>query len=173
MLRGLICALAPLAGACSTVLVSVGDRPFTAIEHLFSPERAIAVESVGRSQHCGTDGSAARVTLFADAAAVLAWQASRNLQLLTERPLDLPHAVIELGARSTGGHGLAVSHAAGRRGDVVFLRVTTFSPAAAVSDAAGRPTAPCSLVRLPQGPWSGIEVYDQSGTIMTWFPQKS
>jgi hypothetical protein len=165
--RLLLALLLPLAG-CSGLFVSVGGGPFTGIEQLFSAEYAVPVVSVGRSQHCGTDGEATRVTLLPDGGAVQAWQRQRGLNLTEGVPLDLPHAVVELGLRGSTGHGFAISQSGAHRGDWVLLRATTFEPAPGA--AVATPSTPCALVQLPQGPWAGVRVYNQAGAVIAQAP---
>ncbi len=132
---------------------------------IFSSYTQIEVREVGRSLQCNTPTADTAAHLFADAAGVQAWQASRGLSLVVSDALaDAPHALVEMGARPTGGYGLAVSRAAVLRGELLILTATFISPAPDrfVSQVL---TSPCVLVRLPPGRYSTIEVQDQSGAV--------
>jgi hypothetical protein len=130
---------------------------------IFATYTQLEVREVGRSLYCNTEAADTAAYLFADAAAVQAWQASRGLNLVAAGALaDAPHALVEMGQRPTGGYGLAVSRAAVLRGELLILSATFISPGPdrMVSQAL---TSPCVLVRLPPGRYSTVEVQDQAG----------
>lgn len=130
---------------------------------LFQSHAAIEVREVGRSLYCNTDGDAARVTLLADAQAVLDWQAARKLTLAGSESLaQAPYALVEMGMRPTGGYGVAVARAAELRDDTVVLSATFVSPPAA-SIRTQALSSPCVLVQLPRGRYAAVEVQDQMG----------
>lgn len=132
---------------------------------IFSSYTNLEVSEVGRSLLCNAGSANTAVYLFSDAAGVEAWQSSRGLNLIpADAPAYSPYAVIEIGDRPTGGHGLAVSRAAVLRGELVILSATFVSPAPdrLVTQVL---TSPCVLVRLPPGRYGAIEVQDQNGAV--------
>jgi hypothetical protein len=146
-----------LLAACSTV---------SAVSGWFKGGETVEVVEVGRSQTCGsTGGSEPRLRLFASASAANGWQQITGMQLkLTEDLKPGMYASIEMGQRSTGGYGIAVS----RDGKLVDGRLqlfaTFFSPAPG-SMRTQMITSPCVLVRLPDVEFSVVEVYDQDGEL--------
>ena len=128
-------------------------------------DSSFVVREVGRSLYCKTTGIAPQVQLLNDAAAAWAWQEARGLSLSGPESLaNTPHAIIEMGAKPTGGFGLAVSRAAELRDERVILSAIFFNP-----DGSGMVTqaltSPCVLVELPAGRYSEIEVRDVSGAV--------
>ena len=126
---------------------------------------SFVVREVGRSLYCKTTSIAPQVQLLDDAAAAWAWQEARGLSLSGPESLaNTPHAIIEMGAKPTGGFGLAVSRAAELRDERVILSAIFFNP-----DGSGMVTqaltSPCVLVELPAGRYSEIEVRDVSGAV--------
>lgn len=132
---------------------------------LFESHADIEVREVGRSLYCGSAGEAARVTLLADPQAVLDWQAARNITLAGSESLaQTAYAVVEMGARPTGGYGVAVARAAVLRGDTAVLSATFVSPPPG-SLRTQALSSPCVLVQLPPGRYAAVEVQDQTGEL--------
>jgi len=137
----------------------------------FRPEKILAsyvnIETVeaGRSQQCHTAGPEAQVALFADVAALNAWQQARGVDLSGGHPLpEAPYAVIEMGAKATAGYGIAVSRGGVLRGDLVILQANFIGPPEGAATAQML-TSPCVLVRLPPGRYALAEVQDPDGTV--------
>lgn len=125
----------------------------------------IDVREVGRSLYCNTAGDAARVTLLPDPQAVLDWQAARNVVLAPAEALaQVPYALVEMGARPTGGYGVAVARAARLSGETVVLSATFLSPPAG-SIRTQALSSPCVLVALPRGRYEEVEVHDETGEV--------
>lgn len=158
-----------LLNACG-VMVAVGDEPFTELQALLAPERSISAVTVGRNLHCGTPGEGMQTQLLPDAAAVNAWQLQRAVRLLNEAPQDVPHVLVELGARTTTGYGIAVSQRAGRKSGTLVLRASIFTPASGQA-VKQEPMAPCVLLRLPRYEWDAVKVYDQADQLRAQYPQ--
>lgn len=124
---------------------------------------ATDVSEVGRSQLCTAEDENARVQIFDSPAAVIDWQERTGIRLAEFKDLELGrHALIEMGQRHTGGYGIAVSREARVSGDRLQVYATFFSPGAG-SMRTQMITSPCVLVHLPEGPYVGVEVYDQTG----------
>ena len=158
-----LAALATLGialGACGTTqsLISGTGK-------LFSSYTDIEVREIGRSLYCNTPGESATVQLLPDAQAVLDWQASRGVALAgSESVVQTPYAVVEMGARPTGGYGVAVARAAVLRGEALILKASFVSPAPG-SLRTQALSSPCVLVQLPRGRYRSVEVQDQTGTV--------
>ena len=147
-------AVAVIAAGCSF-------RP----EKIFSGYANIEVAEAGRSLQCHTAGGEPRVALFAGLAALRDWQSQRGVEFTGGGTLaEAPYAVIEMGARPTGGYGLAVSHAAVLRGELVILQANFIGPPEGTA-VAQMLTSPCVAVRLPPGRYSLAEVQDPDGKV--------
>lgn len=130
----------------------------------FSRENAVDVSEVARSYHCNGEGPDVRLTLLPDLAAVEAWQQARGVSFGGVALPQGPFALVEMGERSSGGHGLAISRTAGRRGDTLILSATFVAPAA--EDITTQAiTTPCVLVSLPKQGYASVEVIDQDGRV--------
>lgn len=130
-------------------------------------EKTIEVTEVRRSQYCGSTDAATRLHFFSSLAAYKAWEATRGLQLSTQPGAALgegPYVLVDLGQRSNAGHGVAVSRIAGRRKDLLVLKGTFIAPTPGAMLAQVQ-TSPCVLVSLPQRPYAGVEIEDQSGKL--------
>ncbi len=155
-LRGATLRFLPIIGT-ALLLGACGLRGW------MSGSEATEVREVGRSQLCSAEGEEARVQIFDSPAAVIAWQERTGIRLAEFKDLEVGrHALIEMGRRHSGGYGLAVSREARVSGDRLMVYATFFAPAAG-SMRAQMITSPCVLVYLPDGPYVGVEVYDQSG----------
>lgn len=126
----------------------------------------VRVQEVARTPQCASADAESRVTLFRDLQTFKDWQTARGLALLDDRSwTEAPHALVELGRKPSGGHGLAVSRAARLRADgdlTLSAMVVEPSPTASAATAE---TAPCVLVRLPKHDYRSIEVRDQAGRL--------
>lgn len=132
---------------------------------LFSSAVDIEVREVGRSLYCNNGSGEAAAVLLDDPQAVLDWQASRSITLAGgESLLQTPHAVVEMGARPTGGYGLAVARAATLSDGQVSLSATFVSPAPGSIQTQAL-SSPCVLVQLPPGRYTAVEVIDQTGAV--------
>jgi len=151
--------LALLAGAALLAGCGFG------VPGLFVGQADIEVREIGRSLYCNTGDDQPRVTLLPDPQAVLDWQAARGITLAGGEALSqTSYALVELGARPTGGYGLAVARAAVLRGEVAVLSATFLSPPAG-SIRTQALSSPCVLVQLPRGRYTRVDVEDQSGTV--------
>lgn len=147
--------------ACAALLAGCGFKT----PRLFQGHTDIEVREVGRSLYCNSGDDQPRVALLAGPQAVLDWQAARGIVLAGGETLSqTAYALVELGARPTGGYGLAVARAAVLRGEVVTLSATFLSPAAGSIQTQAL-SSPCVLVQLPRGRYAEVEVEDQSGTV--------
>jgi len=130
----------------------------------FSRENAVDVSEVARSYQCNSEGPDSRLTLMPDLAAVEAWQQARGVSFGGVALPQGPFALIEMGERSSGGYGLAISRTAGRRGDTLILSGTFVAPAP--DDITTQAiTSPCVLVSLPRQGYAWVEVIDQDGRL--------
>src|SRR5258708_1317244 len=78
-------------------------------EKIFASYVNVEVQEAGRSSQCHTAGPQPSVTLFRDLAVLRAWQKERGTDFAGAGSLaDAPYTVIEMGAKPTGGYGLAV-----------------------------------------------------------------
>lgn len=138
----------------------------TGISGLWSSQQPVAVSEVHRSLQCGSDMAEARLTLLDSADAVQQWANRRGLQWAGDDRLTATgrFVMVEMGARPSGGHGLAISTAATLRGAELTLQATFFTPApdAVVTQAM---TQPCVVVQLPEMSVERIRLYDQNGTL--------
>ena len=154
MRRLAIAVLAAAAAGC-------GFRP----EKLLASYVNIETFEAGRSQQCHTAGPEAQVSLFADAAALGAWQRERGVDFAGGHALpEAPYAVIEMGAKATAGYGIAVSRGGVLRGELVILQANFIGPPEGAATAQML-TSPCVLVRLPPGRYGLAEVQDPDGTV--------
>ncbi len=119
----------------------------------------VDVAELRRLNVCGSESGAAAVTLLPDAEALRAWQQPRGIDLSDAGPLPRgPFAVVEHGARNTGGYGLAVSRQAYVDEEVLTLYASFLSPGSELR--AAMPTSPCVLVALPSGSYRIVELLD-------------
>ena len=134
-------------------------------EKLFSGYATIEVREVGRSLACNSPGDAVRAQILPDLKAVRDWQGARGVRFPGDDALlPAPYALVEMGARPTGGYGLAVARSAVLRGELLILEATFVSPSpgSLVTEAL---TSPCVLVQLPPGRYSSVEVDDPGGAV--------
>ncbi len=122
----------------------------------------IEVSEVRRLSNCGTESGAAAVTLLPTANAVRDWQRARGIDL-TDGGVLPPgaFAVVEHGARNTGGYSVAVLRQARSAGDVVSLYANFLEPNSELR--AQMLTSPCVLVALPPGDFRIVELLDSVG----------
>lgn len=112
---------------------------------------------------CNSASGEATISGFADAEALQRWQAARGIDLIGAAPLPPgPFAVIEHGARNTGGYALAVARYASVADGVLSLRASFISPPGGAPRSA-QLTSPCTLVKLPPGNYRTLELVDGSG----------
>lgn len=134
-------------------------------EKLLADDTKIEVREVGRSLYCNSEDEAPAALLLPDAKSVLDWQAARGVTLAGIAVLpQTAYAVVEMGARPTGGYGLAIARGAVLRGDLVILSATFVSPAPG-SIRTQALSSPCALVQLPPGRYRTVEVLDQTGEV--------
>lgn len=125
----------------------------------------VEVVEVARAQVCTAEDEATRVTLFATPDAVAGWEQRTGISLQRAGGFDPGrYALVEMGQRHTGGYGVAASREARLSGDVLRLYVTFFSPGPGAMTTQ-MITSPCVLVRLPDGAYRTVEIYDQSGRL--------
>jgi len=131
---------------------------------LSAREASLEVREVARSGYCNTPGDAPRVQLLAGAQAVMDWQRARGTALAAAEQLaPATYAVVEHGARSTGGYGITVTRGE-VRGELAVLQVTFVAPAPGAMTTQAL-SAPCVLVQLPPGSYAGVEVRDAAGAL--------
>ena len=126
---------------------------------------SLDVREVASSAYCNTPGDAPAVLLLAGPEAVAQWQRARGMTLAGTGALAPgTYAVVEHGARRTGGYGVAVAPAAALRGETIVLQATfTAPPPGAMTTQAL--SSPCVLVQLPPGRYQAIEVRDAAGAL--------
>lgn len=131
----------------------------------FNSENQIIVSEVSSDERCNAESEASALTLLQDGAAVKAWESARHVWLTgsTELPTG-PYVAFDLGQRSSGGYGVAISRQAGLKSDVLVLKATIFAPAADAMTTQSI-TSPCSLVRLPAVSFQSLRLIDQSGKV--------
>lgn len=160
-----------LAGA-----VLVGCASVSALGDLvdvFSSGQTAYVREGGASLRCGTDGDATRVQYFADLDALRQWEQAHGLTLLKNGGGAYRYALVEMGARPSGGYGVVVSRKALIDDDRLTLRATVIQPADGQT-VSPKPTQPCSLIVLPPGDYMQVEVQDQDGQLIaTTVPKDS
>jgi hypothetical protein len=142
-------ACAPVLAACAAI----------------APGAPLEVREAARSTYCNTPGDAPAAGLLPDVAAVLELQAARGIVLLAEDAIaPAPHALVEMGMRSTGGYAVAVAPAASVQDGHVVL-VATFTQPQPGSLRTQALSSPCVLVQLPPGDYAGVEVRDAGGAV--------
>jgi len=147
--------------ACAALLAGCGFK----VPRLFVGQADIEVREIGRSLYCNSGDDQPRVTLLEGPQSVLDWQTTRGITLAGGESLSqTSYALVELGARPTGGYGLAVARAAVLRGEVAILSATFLSPPAG-SMRTQALSSPCALVQLPRGRYTRVDVEDQTGTV--------
>ncbi|MGH8461867.1 MAG: hypothetical protein ACRESS_09690 [Stenotrophobium sp.] len=150
----------------ASVLALSGCAQMPAFTMFFPGTEAVDVVPAGYSLDCGTQRPETTVRTLANADELQQWQVSRGLKLLRDdAPRQGPYALIELGARASGGYGLVVSRDAELRKNVLILHATLFAPD---SDhpGASQPSSPCALISMPPGLYRGVSVVDQSGRVL-------
>src|SRR5699024_423497 len=120
---------------------------------------------VDRGVNCGTTSQQSAVHYFATEADFDRWIDYRGIHAFGPgAAADDGVIVVEMGQRMTGGYEMSllpdVSHI---DNDTLYLGVAWTAPPhyAAISQAM---TAPCIVVKPPQGSYSAVEVNDQAGT---------
>lgn len=158
----------------STALVAVAlalSACSTWTGRLFGPDQVIEVSEVGRAMDCAATSPDSSIQMFASADAVRVWQQSSGVQLIGDQSmLAGTYVLVQLGQRKNNGYGLLVGPEAQVDDQRVRLHGTFFDPdtSSVATEALG---GPCVLLRLPIGPWRGIDLYDQSGKRRAWTAQ--
>ncbi|MEQ1439694.1 protease complex subunit PrcB family protein [Fontimonas sp. SYSU GA230001] len=143
-----------VAGMTAAALSACG------IGRWFERGERVEVFEVARAQLCGAEPG---VRLLDSADAVRDWLQRAGIAVRLSEPLEPGrYALIEMGQRTTGGYGLAVSRRARQSGAVLRIQATFFAPAPGAMTTQML-TSPCALVRLPDSEFGVIEVYDQNG----------
>lgn len=151
--------------ACSSSGSWVPEVAMPDFSTWFSKENQVLVSEVSNESQCNAPDDRTTVQLLATPEAVQAWQAARGIDLLAG--LTLPpgrYVAVDLGQRSSGGHGLAVSRQAGLKEGVLVLKATTFAPRADEMSTQAI-TSPCALVRLPAIDFQTLRLIDQTGKV--------
>lgn len=124
---------------------------------------AVEVRELRAWPVCNSASGLAAITAFGDAEALRGWQAARGIDLIGAAPLPSgPFAVVEHGARNTGGYALAIARYAGVADGVLSLRASFISPPGGALHSE-QLTSPCALVQLPPGNYHTLELVDGSG----------
>lgn len=149
-----------LLTSCATMSETVDD-----LLDVFATETTAYVREAGRSPRCGSAPKQLSVRLFENQDEVLQWQDHRNLKLLKQSGGNYAYALIEMGAKPSGGYGVLVSRKAALDGDELTLKATILQPD---PEAKLKPekTSPCVLITLPRGEYDEIFVEDQNGEII-------
>lgn len=125
-------------------------------------EETVEVSEVARSNQCATPGAEPQLTLLADVAAVKTWEQGRGIELTQGLLPQGPFALVEMGERPTGGHGVAVSRIARLRSDSLVLQATFVAPRPGDITSQAL-TSPCVLISVPGRGYSRVELLDQDG----------
>ncbi|WP_293387609.1 protease complex subunit PrcB family protein [Nevskia sp.] len=157
---------APLAAVAAVLMAGCASLPIPGLDRLPGADDNVEVSEIRRLVSCGGSGDAAVVTLLADEAALSSWQSARGIDLIAAAPGGAlpsgPFAVVEHGARATGGYGLLISRRAYQQGHDLRLTTSFLSPKTGEVRSDG-PTSPCVLVKLPLGNYDRVSVIDPSG----------
>lgn len=131
---------------------------------------AVSVVEVHRSNVCGTEGAATKISFFPDAAALQAWQATHHVEAFDGPIAQGETALIELGERSTEGYDILVSRQAQLRDGTLKLTATFLTPPAQVpadmpspGASIATPNSPCVLIALPKIELRALVLLDPSG----------
>ncbi|SHH22685.1 PrcB C-terminal [Hydrocarboniphaga daqingensis] len=161
----IVLAAALLGSACASSKSWVPQVSAPDVSSWFTRENAVAVVEVGNDSQCNAPDGETRLQLLASADAVMQWQSSRGVALISQAALTpARYVVVDLGQRSTAGHGLAVSRQGGLRDGVLLLKATTFAPRPDAMSAQVI-TSPCALVRLPAVEFKSLRLVDQTGKV--------
>lgn len=147
------------------LMAGCADLSIPGLNRLPGGDDNVEVSEIRRLVSCGASGDAAVVTLLADEAALSSWQSVRGINLITAPGGALPpgpFAIVEHGARATGGYGLLISRLAYQHGHELRLTASFLSPKTGEVRNDG-PTSPCVLVKLPSGNYDRVSVVDPSG----------
>lgn len=157
---------APLAAVAAVLMAGCASLSIPGLDRVPGGDDNVEVSEIRRLVSCGGSGDAAVVTLLADEAALGRWQAARGIDLIAAAPGGAlppgPFAVVEHGARATGGYGLLISRRAYQQGHELRLTTSFLSPKTGEVRSDG-PTSPCVLVKLPAGNYDRVSVIDPSG----------
>lgn len=146
----------------TAVLAACGVTP---VPDLIAGQDAILVREIRRLPDCRTAGADAAVTQLPDEAALRDWQTARGIDLIGSTALPPgPFAVVEHGARDSGGHALAVSRRAVQVGRTLRITASFLAPKAGAAPVAG-PASPCVIVQLPGAGFERIELLDSLGKL--------
>jgi hypothetical protein len=158
-------AVLMFTSACSSSKSWVPDVSMPDFSSWFTKENEVVVAEVANDSQCNAPDDHITVQLLASAQAVAAWQAGRGIKLPgTEVLPEGRYVAVDLGQRSSGGYGVAVSRVAGFKEGLLVLKATTFAPAADAMNAQVI-TSPCSLVRLPAVEFQSLRLIDQTGKV--------
>ena len=123
----------------------------------------IEVREVRRASVCNSSSGSAAVTILTDVEALKAWQQLHHVDLIGDAPLPTgPFALVEHGARNTGGYAVLVGRKATVADGVLYLSASFLAP---IGDTL-RPemlTSPCALIALPAGNYAVVELRDPQG----------
>lgn len=124
----------------------------------------VEVMVAGESSHCPASGTAPWLLAFDSLEAVRDWQGRQGLMLVDAGAAAGRYAVVGAGQRSTGGHAVVVDTKARRLGHTLRLTADFIAPASGAMRVQML-TSPCTAVRVPAGPWTVIEIHDQTGAL--------
>ena len=156
--------LAPLCGIVLTGCASASA--FNSLVDVFTSGETAFVREGGASLQCGDNGDGLRVQTFPDGDALRQWEQTQGVTLLKkESGTGYRYAVLSMGSQPSAGYGIAVSRKALLDGDVLTLRATIIQPAP-TQTLPQNPTAPCSLVVMPAGDYTQVDVQDQDGLLI-------
>lgn len=128
------------------------------------------VREIRRLPDCGAREPDTRIERLDLPADVLAWQQTRGVDLVgPDFAEEGPFALVEHGARDTGGYGLAISHYARMTFRGLELTASFLEPPAG-STPDPTPTSPCVLVVLPTGRDVAVLLVDPSGKRRAYGP---
>lgn len=156
---------APLAAVAAVWMAGCASLSIPGLDRVPGGDDNVEVSEIRRLVSCGGSGDAAVVTLLADEPALSRWQTARGINLIAAPGAALPagpFAVVEHGARTTGGYGLLISRRAYQQGHELRLTTSFLSPKTGEVRSDG-PTSPCVLVKLPAGNYDRVSVVDPSG----------
>lgn len=124
---------------------------------------AVEVRELRALAVCNTSSGDAAISRLDDAEALRRWQAKRGIDLVGTAVLPAgPFAVVEHGARNTGGYALAIARYASVADGVLSLQASFIAPPGGALRSE-QLSSPCALVQLPPGNYHALELLDGRG----------
>ena len=123
----------------------------------------VEVSELRHATVCNSASGAAAVTVLPTIEALRDWQQARGIDLIDDAPLPSgPYALVEHGARNTGGYAVVVNRSALLADGILTLRASFLAPIGNELRAAVL-TSPCALIRIPPGNYDLVQLVDPRG----------